>query len=92
VTVQVVPAPDTMLAGVHVSAETIGAGVTVTVAAVLPFSVAVTPTVCVVATEPAVTVNAIDVAAAGTVTDPGTGNAVVLFDDSATVLPAASAG
>jgi hypothetical protein len=41
---------------------------------------------------PAVTVKEIDVAAAGTVTDVGTGNAEVLSDDTATALPPAGAG
>jgi hypothetical protein len=92
VTVQVVVAPDIRLAGVHASAETPGLGVTVTVAVALPLSVAVSATVWDVATAPAVTVNAVDVAAAGTVTDAGTGKTVVLSDDTATALPPTAAG
>jgi len=37
-----------------------------------------------VATAPAVAVNVADVAAAGTLTEAGTGNAVALLDESAT--------
>src|SRR2546427_8324501 len=50
-------------------------------------SLAVTVTVWVVVTAPAVAVNVVDVELAGTVTEPGTGRAVVLFDDRVTVLP-----
>jgi hypothetical protein len=45
VIVQVVAAPDVRLEGVHASDATLGLGVTVTVAVVLPPSVAVTVTV-----------------------------------------------
>jgi hypothetical protein len=45
VIVQLVVAPGVRLAGVHASAETLGLGATVTVAVVLPPSVAVTVTV-----------------------------------------------
>jgi hypothetical protein len=40
-----------------------------------------------VATVPEVAVNVADVAAAGTVTEAGTGSAVVLLDARATTLP-----
>jgi hypothetical protein len=40
-----------------------------------------------VVTEPAVAVNVVDVAPAGTTAEVGTGSAVVLLDASATVLP-----
>ena len=81
-----------MLAGVHASDDTLGAGVTVTVAVVLPPSVAVTVTAWVAATVPAVAVNVVDVVLAGTVTEPGTGNAAALFDESPTAVPPARAG
>jgi hypothetical protein len=44
-----------------------------------------------VATVPVVAVNETELAAPGTVTDAGTGNAGVLLDESATVLPPAGA-
>jgi hypothetical protein len=92
VTVHVVLAPDVTLEGAHARDETLGPGVTVTVAVVLPPSVAVTVTVWDVATVPAVAVNVVDVVLAGTVTEAGTSNAVVLFDEIPTVLPPARAG
>ena len=52
----VVEAPEITLAGAHASEETAGLGATVTLAVVLPPSVAVTVTVCDVATLPAVAV------------------------------------
>jgi hypothetical protein len=92
VTVQIVDTPMVMLSGLQTSEPTLGPlGVTVTVAVVLPPSVAVRVTVCEVATVPAVGVNVVEVAAAGTVTDAGTGNAAVLFEPSATVAPPAGA-
>lgn len=90
--VHVVDVPDTKVAGAQVSDDTLTIGVTLTVAVVLPPRAAVTTTACGVATEPAVAVNVADVAAAGTVTEAGTGRAVALLDESVTVLPAASAG
>lgn len=89
--VQVVTAPEITLAGAHASEATLGLGVTVTSAEVLSPRVAVMVTVCDVATEPAVTVNATDVDAGGTATEPGTDNAVVLLDESVTTLPPAGA-
>ena len=91
-TVHVVEAPDTTVAGEHASADTAGLGVMVTLAVVLPPSVAVTVTVCDVATVPAVVVNVAVVAAAGTVTEVGTGSAAVLFEASVTALPPVGAG
>ena len=91
VTVHVVLAPDVTLEGAHASDETLGAGVTVTVAVVLPPSVAVTVTVWDVATEPAVAVNMVELVAAGTVTVAGTGSVVVLLEASITELPPAGA-
>ena len=83
--------PEATVAGLQTSEDTAGKppppGVTVTVAVVLPPSVAVTVTVCDVATEPAAAVNVVELAVAGTVTDAGTGSAAVLFDASVTVLP-----
>ena len=90
-TVHVVDRPDITLAGEHASVETAGLGVTVTLAVVLPPRVAVTVTVCDVATVPAVAVNVAVVAAAGTVTDVGTGSAAVLLEASVTELPPVSA-
>jgi hypothetical protein len=87
VTVHVVLAPDVTLEGAHATDETLGPGVTVTVAVVLPPSVAVTMTVWGAATEPPVAVNVADVAVAGTATEAGTGSAVVLLETSVTVLP-----
>src|SRR5262249_47066915 len=67
-------------------------GETLTVAvADAGLSVAVTVTVWVVVTDPAVAGNVTDVAPPATVTEPGTGKAVVLLDDSMTVLPLAGA-
>jgi hypothetical protein len=40
-----------------------------------------------VATEPAVAVNVVEFVAAGTVTDAGTGSAVMLLDARVTALP-----
>jgi tRNA A58 N-methylase Trm61 len=91
VTVHVVDAPDTRLAGPHTRDDTFGLiGATVTVAVVLAPSVAVTVTVCGAATDPAVAVNVVDVALAGTVTEAGTGSAALL-DASATTPPPAGA-
>jgi branched-subunit amino acid aminotransferase/4-amino-4-deoxychorismate lyase len=92
-TVQVVEAPDVKLAGVHASEDTPGLLLLVTVTApvALAPSVAVTVTVWDVATEPAVAVNVVEFVVAGTVAEAGTGNAVMLFDDSATILPPAGA-
>ena len=71
VTVQIVEMPIVRLSGLQTSEPTLGPlGVTVTVAVVLPPSVAVSVTVCEVVTVPAVGVNVVEVAAAGTVTDP----------------------
>jgi hypothetical protein len=85
--VHVVEAPEVTLAGAHASADTIGLGVTFTVVVVLPPSVAVSVTVCGAATVPAVAVNVADVALPCTVTDGGTGSAVVLLDARVTVVP-----
>jgi hypothetical protein len=92
VTVHVVAAPAATVAGTHASADTDGFGATVMVAVALLPKVAVTVTVCDVATEPAVAVNVAVVALAGTVTDGGTGNAAPLLEASATTLPPAGAG
>jgi hypothetical protein len=89
--VHVVVAPDVTLVGLQTSDDMPRAGVTVTVAMVLPPSVAVTVTVSEAATEPAVAVKVAVVALAGTVSEAGTGNAAGLFDARATVLLAASA-
>ena len=86
-TVHVVDAPEATLVGLQTSEDTAGPGVTVTVAVVLPPSVAVTVIVWDVATEPAVAVKVVDVNVAGTVTEASTGSAAVLLDDSMTVLP-----
>ena len=90
--VHVVDAPDTTVAGEHASVDTAGLGVTVTLAVVLPPSVAVTVTVCDVATVPTVAVNVAAVAVAGTLTEVGTGSAAVLFEASVTELPPVGAG
>jgi hypothetical protein len=66
--------------------------VTVTVAVVLPPSVAVSVTVCDDDTVPAVAVNVVELAAWGTVTDAGTGSAAVLFEAKVTALPPLGAG
>lgn len=89
--VHVVTPPEITLAGAHASEETLGLGVTVTSAEALSPRVAVTVTDWDAATEPAVTVNVADVDAGGTAMEPGTGNAVVLLDDSVTTLPPAGA-
>jgi hypothetical protein len=92
VTVHIVDTPMVMLSGLQTSEPTLGPlGKTVTVAVVLPPSVAVRVTVCEVVTVPAVGVKVVEVAAAGTVTDAGTGSAVVLFEPSPTVAPPAGA-
>jgi len=85
--VHAVETPDITLGGAHAIAETRRIGVTVTVAVAVPPSVAINVAVCEAATEPPVTVNVADVAAAGTVTDAGAGSAAVLLDDRATRLP-----
>jgi len=85
--VQVVATPEVTLAGAHASDDTRGLGITVTVAVTLPPSVAVTVTVCDVTTEPAIAENVAVVAVAGTVTDAGTGSALVLLDTKVTRLP-----
>jgi hypothetical protein len=87
VTVHVVEAPEVTLVGLQTSEDTAGPGVTVTVAVVLPPRVAVSVTVWVVATEPEMAVNVVEVTVAGTVTEAGTGNAVVLLEASVTGLP-----
>jgi len=92
VTVHVVEAPDITLVGEHANEETAGLGVTVRPALVLPPSVAVSVTVCGVATVPAVVVNVAVVAATATVTDAGTGSALVLLDARVTALPPVGAG
>jgi hypothetical protein len=91
VTVHVVAPPAIRLAGLHASEDTTVTGVTVTVAAVLPPSVAVTVTGWDVATDPAVAVNVVEVALAGTVTEAGIGSTVGWFDASVTVAPPAGA-
>jgi hypothetical protein len=63
------------------------AGATVTVAVVLPPSVAVRVTVWLVATDPAVAVKVAEDVVAATGTDAGTGSALGLFEDNVTVLP-----
>jgi len=88
----VVEASGARPAGEHAREDTAGAGVTVTPAVVLPPSVAVTVTACDVTTVPAVAVNVVVVAAAGTITDVGTGSAVELLEPRLTVLPPAGAG
>jgi len=92
VTVHVVAASGARFAGEHARPDTAGVGVTVTLAVALPPSVAVTVTACEVATVPAVAENVAVVAAAGTVTDAGTGSAALLFEASATTLPPVGAG
>jgi hypothetical protein len=92
VTVHVVVRPGLRLVGAHASDDTARLGATVTIAMVLPPSVAVSVTVWDAATVPAVAVNVVDVVLAGTVTEAGAGNAVVLFDESTTALPPARAG
>jgi len=92
VTVHVVEAPDTTLAGLHESVDTEGLGVTAIVVVVLPRSVAVSVTTWGAWIEPVVTENVVELVVAGTVTDPGTGTAVALSDASATMLPPAGAG
>jgi hypothetical protein len=89
VTVQVVGAPEVRLVGLQTSEDTTGlaAGTTVTVAVVLPPSVAVRVTVWLVATDPAVAVKVAEDVVAATGTDAGTGSAVGLFEDNVTVLP-----
>jgi hypothetical protein len=91
VTVQVVSVPEVTLAGTHATEETLALGVTVTSAELLSPRVAVRVTVWDVATEPAVTVKAADIDVAGTATEPGTGIAVALLEESATTLPPAGA-
>ena len=93
VTVQIVEMPIVRLSGLQTSEPTLGPlGVTVTVAVVLPPSVAVSVTVCEVVTVPAVGVKVVEVAAAGTVTDAQVqGSAVVLFDRSTVAPPAGAA-
>ena len=78
--------------GVTANDVSVRVGATVTVAVVLPPSVAVRVTVCEVVTVPAVAVNVVELAVAGTVTDAGTGSAVVLFEARVTVLPPVGAG
>jgi len=90
VTVQVVFDPDTMLDGLHDTADTAGGGggvgVTVTVVVLeAPPPVAVTVAVCVVVVDPA-PVNVVLVVVAGTVTEGGTESAVLL-DPNVTVSP-----
>jgi hypothetical protein len=92
VTVHVVATPGLRLAGAHASDDTARLGATVTVAVVLPPSVAVSVTVWDAATVPALAVNVVDVVLAGTLIEAGTGNAVVLFDEIPTVLPPVRAG
>ena len=87
VTVQVVATPEVMLVGAHASDDAPATGVTVTVAVVLPPRVAVTVTVCGVATVPADPVNVIEVAPAGTAMEAGTVSAAVLLDATATLAP-----
>ena len=86
------PTPIEGFAGVTAKACNTRAGATVTVAVVLPPSVAVSVTVCDDDTVPAVAVNVVEVAAWGTVTDAGTGSAAVLFEAKVTVLPPLGAG
>lgn len=88
----VLAAPDARLVGAHASEDALGLGVTLTVAVVFPPSTAVSVIVCGAVTEPAVTENVADVAETGTVTEAGTGNAAVLFDESVATLPPAGAG
>lgn len=92
VTVHVVTASGVKLDGVQTSEDTPGPlGATVTVAVVLLPKVAVTATVCGVVTEPDVAVNVTELVAPGTVTEAGTGSALMLFDAKATALPLAGA-
>jgi hypothetical protein len=88
VTVQIVEIPIVMLSGLQTSEPTLGPlGTTVTVAVAVPLRVAVRVTVCELATVPPVAVKVVEVIVAGTVTDAGTGSAVVLFEESPTVVP-----
>ena len=88
----VVAAPDVRLVGLQTTEDMLGLGATVTDVLVLPPSVAVITTVWDATTAPADALNVVHVAAAGTVTEAGTGSAVVLFDATVTVLPPAGAG
>ena len=88
VTVHVEVAPDATVAGAHASEDTIGrAACTVTEAVLeLPFKAAVTVTVWLAVTVPALALKLPAVAPAATVTDVGTVSAVLL-SDSVTALP-----
>ena len=86
VTVQVVFVPDTMLAGLHDTADTDAGGVTVTVVVLeAPPPMAVTVAICVVVVDPA-PVNVVLRVVAGTVTEGGTVSAVLL-DPKVTLSP-----
>jgi len=78
-------------AGVTASDESVGTGVTVTLAVAVPPSVAVSVTPWDAATDPPVAVNVVELVVAGTSTEAGTGSAA-LFEASPTVLPPAGAG
>lgn len=73
--------------GVKVNDVKVAAGVMITVAVVLTPAVAVRVTVWAVAPEEAVAVNVADAELAGTVTEPGTGSAAALLDESVTMRP-----
>ena len=85
VTVQVEVAPDDTEFGAHDKLETEGGagGITVTEAVVLPFMVAVTVTVWLLATVPAVAMKLAVIAPAATVAEAGTVSAA-LFEESPT--------
>ncbi len=92
VTVQMLPEPDATELGEHDRPETAGTGgVTVTVVVTLPFNVAVTVTVWLLDTVPAVVVKFAVVAPAVTATAAGTVSAA-LFEASPTDAPLVSAG
>ena len=84
---QVVEAPEFTLVGLHASAETrVGATRLRVALCELPLRLAVTVAVCVVVMVPRLAVKVAEVLFAGTVTDAGTVNAVLLLE-SPTVLP-----
>src|SRR5262249_19919020 len=92
VTVQLEVLPEAIVLGEHDTPETAGvSGVTVTVVVAVPFSVAVSVTVWLLPTVPALAVKLAVLAPAVTVTDAGTVSAP-LFEESPTVDPPVTAG